>query len=195
MLGGTFDPIHFGHLAIAEQAAEALELDKVLFMPARQPVHKDAARAPADDRVRMIELATADNPRFELSRLEVDADRPSYTADTLEELTERYPERDWVIIVSAEAARAFPTWRRPERILELARVAVVPRLGYEELSMDFLAQRLPGSDARFTILPTSHLGHSSTDIRARVEAGKSIRYLVPPAVEAYIGDHRLYAGT
>lgn len=195
ILGGTFDPIHYGHLAIAEHAREAMSLSRVLFMPAGRPVHKDAPHASADDRVRMLELATADNPNFAVSRLEVDADRPSYTVDTLETLCGEHPEREWTIIVSAEAARALPSWRRPDRILELARVAVASREGYADLTDDWLSANFPGRADRFMIVETSRLGHSSTDIRNRIASGKSIRYLVPPAVEAYIGDNRLYGAS
>lgn len=192
ILGGIFDPIHYGHLAIAEQARDALDLAFVLFVPAGRPVHKGAPSADAEHRVRMIELAIADNRCFRLSRIEVDADRPSYTVDTLFDLTAEHPNRDWTIIVSAEAARALPTWRLPERILEMASVAVVPRLGYDDIRAEWLAEQFPGRADRFVVLEASRLGHSSSDIRSRLSAGKSIRYLVPASVEAYIGDNRLY---
>ncbi len=192
ILGGIFDPIHYGHLAIAEQARDALSLACVLFVPAGEPVHKGAPGADAEHRARMIELATTDNSAFVLSRIELDADRPSYTVDTLTELAAEHPGRDWTIIVSAEAARTLPTWRLPERILDLASVAIVERLGYDDISAEWLAQQFPGRADRFTVLDTSRLGHSSTDVRGRIRAGRSIRYLVPASVEAYIGDNRLY---
>jgi nicotinate-nucleotide adenylyltransferase len=193
ILGGIFDPIHYGHLAIAEQTRDALDLAGVLFIPAGQPVHKETPQASGEDRLRMVLLATADNPRFAVSRLEVDADRPSYSVDTLEQLTAERPQEDFVLIMSVESARALPGWRNPSRLLELAEVAVVSRLGYEEVSVEWLATAFPGRGDRFTLVETSHLGNSSTDIRRRVAAGKSIRYLVPEAVETYIGDSRLYA--
>lgn len=192
ILGGIFDPIHYGHLAIAEQTREALDLAGVLFMPAGQPVHKPAPRASAAHRLRMVELATADNERFEVSQVEVAADRPSYSVDTLEQLTAERPDEDFVLIVSVESARALPGWREPSRLLDLTAVAVVSRLGYDDLAPDWLAEAFPGRSDRFHVVATSHLGNSSTEIRARVVAGKSIRYLVPPAVESYIGDNRLY---
>jgi nicotinate-nucleotide adenylyltransferase len=195
MLGGLFDPIHYGHLAIAEQARDALGFAKVVFMPAGRPVHKDGPRESADHRLRMLELATADNPAFEVSRLEIDADRPSYTVDTLETLCGEHPDQEWTIIVSAEAARALPSWRQPDRILEMARVAVVSREGYEDLNPAWLSASFPGREHRFSVLETSRLGNSSTDIRTRIAAGRSIRYLVPPSVEAYIGDNRLYGAS
>jgi nicotinate-nucleotide adenylyltransferase len=177
---------------MAEQARDALDLARVLFVPAGQPVHKDAPLADGEHRARMIELATADNRCLELSRIELDTDRPSYTVDTLTDLVAQHPGRDWTIIVSAEAARALPTWRMPERILELASVAIVPRLGYDDISLEWLVAQFPNRADRFVVLQTSRLGHSSTDIRSRLSAGKSIRYLVPASVEAYIGDNRLY---
>ena len=192
ILGGIFDPIHYGHLAIAEQTREALDLAAVLFVPAGQPVHRGEPTAPAADRVRMVELATADNPAFQVSRLEVDANRPSYSVETLERLATETPDRAFVMIVSAEAAALMPTWRRPERLLELAEVAIVPRLGYADISREWLEHHFPRRVDRFTFVQTTRLGHSSSDIRARLEAGGSVRYLVPPAVETYAGEHNLY---
>ncbi len=192
ILGGIFDPIHYGHLAIAEQTCDALELAGVLFIPAGRPVHRAAPHAGAADRLRMVELATADNPRFAVSAIEVDADRPSYSVETLEQLTSDHPDDEYVLIMSAESAKALPTWRDPMRLVELAEIAVVPRLGYEQISREWIDEVFPGRQGRFTFVDTTHLGHSATDIRERVGAGRSIRYLVPPAVEAYISEHDLY---
>lgn len=195
ILGGIFDPIHYGHLTIAEQTRGALELDGVAFVPAGDPVHKGDPFAAAGHRVRMVELAIADNPSFLLNRLEVDSDRPSYTVDTLEALIGAQPETEFVLIVSSETAALMPdTWHRPERVIELAQIAVVSRLGHADISREWVAHHFPGREDRFLRVSTSHLGHSSTDIRARVATGKSIRYLVPPAVEAYIDANHLYRG-
>jgi nicotinate-nucleotide adenylyltransferase len=194
ILGGIFDPIHYAHLAIAEQARDALDLERVVFVPAGTPVHRAPARATADDRARMVELAIADNPSFILSRLEVDTDRPSYTVDTLATMAAQVPDVEPYLIVSAETAALMPTtWREPERILDLARIAIASRLGFPDITPAWLAEHFPGRAERFTMLQTSLLGHSSSDIRARLAAGKSIRYLVPPAVENFIGEHHLYA--
>ena len=140
----------------------------------------------------MVELATADNPTFTVSAIEVEADRPSYSVETLEQLTSDRPHDEFVLIMSAESAKALPTWRDPMRLLELAEIAVVPRLGYEQISRQWIDEVFPGRRDRFHFVETSHLGHSATDVRERVAAGKSIRYLVPPAVEAYIREHDLY---
>lgn len=195
ILGGIFDPIHYAHLAIADQTRDALHLDRVVFMPAGQPVHRAGPTAAADDRVRMLELAIADNPAFGVSRLEVDADRPSYSVVTLEILAADRPDDDVFLIVSAETAAQMPTWHRPQRLLELAQVVVVPRLGHADISREWLAAHFPGHVERFSFVETSRLGHSSSDVRARIAAGRSIRYLVPPAVENYIGDHSLYGSS
>lgn len=193
ILGGIFDPIHYGHLAIAEQTADALDLAGVLFIPAGQPVHRDQPIATAADRLRMVQLATADNPRFLVSAMEVESDRPSYSVETMELLTAEHPEDDFVLIMSAEAARALPSWRDPLRLIELAEVAIVPRLGYEDVKGEWLDEVFPGRQDRFQFVETTHLGHSATDIRERRSEGRSIRYLVPPVVEAFISGNDLYS--
>ena len=192
ILGGIFDPIHYGHLTIAEQTLDALRLQTVIFTPAGQPVHKHQPVASSAARMRMVELAIADNPRFQSSDVEISSDRPSYTVDTLTTLTAQKPEVGWVLIVSSETASYMPEWREPERILDLAQVAVVSRLGHADISAEWIAHHFPGKAERFIRVQTSHLGHSSTDIRGRVAARESIRYLVPPVVEKYIQDNRLY---
>ena len=193
ILGGIFDPIHYAHLAIAEQTREALDLAGVTFVPAGQPVHRPAPHVDALHRMRMVEMAVADNPAFEASPLEVNSDRPSYTVDTLERLAADQPETGFVLIVSSETAVRMPdSWHRTERILDLAEVAVVSRLGYADISREWVAHHFPGHEDRFLRVDTTRLGHSSSEIRARVAEGRSIRYLVPAAVEAYIGDNRLY---
>ncbi|MBI2781139.1 MAG: nicotinate-nucleotide adenylyltransferase [Chloroflexi bacterium] len=190
VMGGTFDPIHMGHLVIAETAREALSLDTMLFVPAGTPPHKPASEVTAvEHRVAMVELAIADNVAFELSRIEVDRAGPSYTVDTVEQLA-----ADWdvTVILSAETFRELPTWHEPDRLFAAARVAVVPREGYPAPDPAWLGGTFPGRENRVTYLEAPHLGLSSTAIRARVAAGRSIRYLVPPAVEAYITANDLY---
>ena len=194
LLGGTFDPIHVGHLAVAEEAREALGLERILFVPAGRPPHKPGRRiSPVEHRVAMVELAIADNPAFALSRVEVERPGPSYTVDTVAGLLESDPSAPVLtVIVSAEQFVDFMDWHEPERLLRLARLAVVPRAGYATLGRSFVAEHFPGLEDRVTFLDGPHLGVSATDIRERAAAGRSIRYLVPPAVAAYIGDHALY---
>jgi len=196
LLGGSFDPVHLGHLAVAEEAREALGLERILFVPAGQPPHKPGRpiRAP-EHRIAMVELAIVDNPAFELSRLEVERTGPSYTVDTVAALLDVAGEAERpavTVIISAELFGEFMTWHEPERLLRLAQLAVVPREGYPALGRSFVAEHFPGLEERVTFLDGPHLGISATDIRARAAAGRSIRYLVPPAVAAYIGDHALY---
>ena len=191
VMGGTFDPIHIGHLAIGEEAHEALALDVVLFVPAGQPPHKPAGSVTSvEHRLAMVELAIADNPAFELSRIEVDRPGPSYTVDTVEALARG--AADVVLILSAETFGELPSWHEPERLFDAARMAVVPREGYPAPDPAWLAEAFPGREARVAYLEGPRLGLSSTAIRARVAAGRSIRYLVPDMVGAYIADKQLY---
>lgn len=193
ILGGTFDPVHYGHLAIAEQVHQQLSLAGVLFTPAAQPPHKvDRAVSPAEHRRAMVELAIADNPHFSLLSAELDRDGVSYSVDTAEWLAASRPTESFVFIVSAEAARQLPTWRNPRRLLELAEIAVVPRLGYPPLEPEWAVQAFPGLEQRLLAIESPSLGHSSSAIRERVAKGRTIRYLVPHGVEDYIARYGLY---
>jgi nicotinate-nucleotide adenylyltransferase len=197
VMGGTFDPIHIGHLAAAEEARESLGLGGVLFMPAGMPPHKPGqVITPPAHRVAMVELAIAGNPGFEVSRLEIDRIGPSYTVDTVEALAAEARaggvELDVVVIVSVEALRGLPTWHEPERLLRLARLAAVPRDGFASPGRAWVEEHFPGFEERVTFLDAPRLKLSATEVRARVAAGRSIRYLVPDAVIAYIGEHGLY---
>jgi nicotinate-nucleotide adenylyltransferase len=196
-MGGTFDPIHIGHLAAAEEVREALGLERVVFMPAGIPPHKPGRIVtPPADRIAMVELAIAENDAFELSRIEVDRAGPSYTLDTVDELVaaERDAGRDpdLTVILSAESFRGLPTWHDPERLLGACRIAVVPRGGFAPPGRAWLDEHFPGVDARVEFLDAPRLRLSATEIRARVAAGRSVRYLVPDAVRRYIEDHGLY---
>jgi nicotinate-nucleotide adenylyltransferase len=195
ILGGTFDPVHVGHLAIAEEAREALGLERVLFVPASRPPHKPGVPlAPAEDRSTMVAVAIAANPAFELSRVELDRPGPSYAADTVELLgaAERAAGRtaDLTFILSTEALAGLAAWHEPERLIAACRLAVVPRGGPGADGPGWLAERFPA--ARAVFLDGPHLAISATAIRRRVALGRSIRYLVPDAVAAYIADHALY---
>lgn len=196
-MGGTFDPVHLGHLAIARATCATLDLDRVLFVPAGIPPHKPrAVLAPIEDRVEMVRLAIADDPSFELSRVDVDRPGPSYTADSVRLLaeSERAAGRDpdLVLIMSAETLAGLPEWREPARLLAACRVAVVPREGHPAPDPAWIAEQFPGQVDRIVVLGGPRLAISSTEIRERIAAGLSIHGLVPEAVERHIADHGLY---
>ena len=199
ILGGTFDPVHVGHLAVAKAAREALDLERVLFMPARLPPHKlHRSTADATHREAMVRLAIAGEPCFEVSRIELERPGPSYAVDTIERVArdgalEGRPD-PWFIL-SAEALRGFPQWRDPQRILAIGRIAVVPRPGAPTPDARWLEAHFPGRSDRFAFLTGPNVAVSATDIRRRVAAGSPIDGLVPPAVERYIMDHHLYQGS
>ena len=194
ILGGTFDPIHHGHLAIAEAAREEIGLERVLFVPARQPPHRPLAPgASAEDRAAMVSLAIADAPAFQLSRLELDRAGPSYTVDTLTALgAAGAGAPDLWFIMSAEAFAEFPAWHEAERVLALCRLIVLPREGHPAPDLPALTTVLPSLAGRVTLLDGPRIRLSASEVRGRAAAGMSVRYLVPDAVAAYIADHRLY---
>jgi nicotinate-nucleotide adenylyltransferase len=199
VLGGTFDPIHVAHLALAQDAAESLGLERVLFIPAGSPPHKPGVAVTAGaDRLAMVRLAVAGNERFAVSRIELDRVGPSFTADTLEELARARASEgvegpaDITLILSADAFLGLPTWHEPRRVLELARLAVAPRDGYPEAGPELLAVHFPTLAHRVVFLDGPRIRLSASALRDRAAAGRSLRYLVPDAVAAYIDDHALY---
>ena len=192
VFGGTFDPIHVAHLAVAEAARDALGLERVLFIPAGEPPHKrDRPITPAVHRLAMVEAAIADNPGFATSRIEIDRAGPSYSVETLAALSTGTAQR-LAFIVSAEAYAELPTWHQPERLLELATLVVAPRDGFPGADSASLGRAFPTIAARVVFLDGPRMRLSASEIRARAAAGRSLRYLVPDAVAAYIGDHALY---
>jgi nicotinate-nucleotide adenylyltransferase len=197
VLGGTFDPIHYGHLVVAEEVRELLSLDRVVFIPAASPPHKRGiAMSPVQDRAAMVELAIAGNSTFAMSRVEMNREGLSYTADTLALLAAQAARqkvaRELFFILSAEALALLPEWHEPRRVLELAHLVVVPRPGSPVPTPAEIGARFGDQAGRVLAVDTLPLAHSASDIRRRGAAGRTIRYLVPPAVEAYICDHHLY---
>lgn len=193
ILGGTFDPPHIGHLWLATLAADELGLSRVLLVPAAHPPHKRAGSiSHAADRVLMTRLAIANDPRLDVSLVELEREGPSYTVDTLVELQRRLPDADLVLILAADSLRQIDTWREPDRLLELATLAVGPRTGTRMPSRANLTHRFGAAAARIHLLGRPALDVSATDIRRRVAAGRAIRYLVPRAVEDLILERHLY---
>ena len=195
VFGGTFDPIHHGHLAIAEEAREALGLERVVFVPAAaSPFKTDREATDAVHRLAMVEAAIEGNPAFSCSRLELDRPGPSYTVDTLAALGAQGigPDALWFIL-SSEALAGLHRWREPGRILDLARLAVVPRAGHDTLGTDWAGEAFPDREDRFAFLSGPLLPISGSVVRRRAAAGRSVRYLVPDAVARYIKMYGLYA--
>jgi nicotinate-nucleotide adenylyltransferase len=197
ILGGTFDPVHIGHLAVADVALATLDLERVLLVPARLPPHKlDRPITDARHREAMLRLAVDGQPGIEVSRIELERPGPSYAVDTIGAVAAdgaAHGRPDPWFILSSEALLGFPTWRDPDRILEIGRVAIAPRPGVEPPDRAWLEERFPGRSARFASLPGPSVAVAATDIRQRVATGRSISGLVPPLVERYIMEHHLYA--
>ena len=194
ILGGTFDPIHLGHLLIAEESRISLGLDQMLFVPAGRPWLKEGQPlTDARHRVRMVELAIASNPHFQVCRNEVDRPGLTYTVDTLEELRSELPAgTELYFILGLDAFETFHRWKEPERILELCRLVVVSRPGYADEERDQLLARYRQHGDRICLLPVHSVDFSATEIRRRAAAGISFRYQVHEAVEAYILEQGLY---
>lgn len=179
IFGGSFDPIHHGHLILARAAREELDLDCVLFIPANMSPHKtDTKPATAQDRLAMVKLAIEDEPGFSASDLEILRPPPSYTVETLRELAARHPEDKFTLLIGADNVAKFDTWREPDEIRRLAGLAVLDRANHDTTHEWPVVRRL--------------IDISSTDLRARVAAGRSIRYLTPDSVCDYIASQRLY---
>jgi nicotinate-nucleotide adenylyltransferase len=192
VLGGTFDPIHIGHLIVAEEARMKLELEEVLFVPAGEPwLKQDRDVTPAIHRVEMVRRAIADNPDFKLSTLEVDRSGPSYTVDTLQALQDRLSETSLFFILGRDTLAELPLWKDPRKVIQLCRLVVPPRLGSRDLR--HLEEAIPGLLERVIQLDMPVIGISSSGIRHRLAQGMSVRYLVPPGVEEYMTEQRVYS--
>ena len=192
VMGGTFNPIHMGHLVAAEAAREAFSLDAVIFVPAGHPPHKEAAGvAAAEHRYLMTVLATATHHAFQVDRMEIDRPGPSFTSDTLRQLGERHAGARWYFITGADAVLAMPSWHDARGIIRQAEVIAASRPGYRAPTVELKAW-LGADEDRVHALAVPALAISSSDIRVRVADGLSIRYLVPSAVADYIAKYHLY---
>lgn len=188
IMGGTFDPIHHGHLVAASEVQDGFGLDQVVFVPAgHQPFKVGRKVAPAEHRYLMTVVATASNPRFLVSRVDIDRPGVTFTIDTLRDVRAEYPDAELFFITGADALNQILDWREPERLFELAHFIGVTRPGHD-ISLD----GLPGDGVSLLEVPAMAI--SSTDCRERVAAGQPVWYLVPDGVVQYISKHGLYRG-
>ena len=193
ILGGTFDPIHMGHLITAEIVRVSAALDEIIFIPAARPPHKEnKGEAPAEDRLLMVQCAVEGNPAFSVSDIELRREGPSYTVDTIAALSEQLGDAELFFITGADAMNDLYHWHEPARLLRSCVFIAAARQGVELDESRLAEQFSPEQRSRIRIVPTPHLEISSTVIRARVRAGRSIRDLVPRAVELYIEERGLY---
>lgn len=192
ILGGTFDPIHIGHLAIAEDVRYTLGANHVLFVPAaQQPLKSYQHRASAADRLAMAQLATADNPAFSVSDIEIRRGGLSYTVETVAEIRTQHPEAEIFFSVGVDAAGTLPKWREVERLLSLCRIVIVERPGYS-FDPEALFADLPAGRERTLFIPGPAFDISASEVRLRLSKGRPIRYHLPAAVREYIEAHGLY---
>ena len=193
IFGGTFDPVHQGHLVIAEQVAHTLGLARVIFVPGGIPPHKPASsiKASAEDRLSMIEAAIAGNVKFSVDRVEIDAGRPMYSVETVPLIKERHEGDEWSFIAGADEVSNLLSWKEPDRLLEEATMVAATRPGYDVSNLDHLAEALENFEKIIPVECTL-IDISATGIRRILAEGKSIRYLVPDGVHEIIYDRELY---
>ncbi len=194
IMGGTFDPIHLGHLVAAETARVEFGLERVIFIPSGRPPHKQGRTYSfGEHRYAMVKLAIADNPYFDVSRWEIDRENYSYTIDTLHWLSKKQEERGALyFITGADTVLDILTWRRVEEVAELCYFIAATRPGFDLAELNRVTNRLPVLKGKIFNMGIPAMDISSTNIRWRVQSGHSIKYLVPEKVENYIKQHRLY---
>jgi nicotinate-nucleotide adenylyltransferase len=193
VLGGTFDPIHNGHLAVAEEVRKRLELDEILFMPTGQPWLKAGKPlTKAEHRMEMVRLAIAGRAYCKLSTMEIDREGPSYTVDTMAELKNQRGDDELFFILGWDSLAELPKWREPDGIIRLCQLVAVPRPGHKRPDLNVLEKSIRGLSERVTVLDKPEVDISASDIRERVARGQSIGGLVPEAVERYIREEGLY---
>jgi nicotinate-nucleotide adenylyltransferase len=195
VLGGTFDPIHLGHLKVAEEVTASLTLDEVIFMPAGQPWLKaDNLISPAEHRLEMIRLALAGRDNFRLSTMEIERPGPTYTVDTMAELKRQLGSEELFFILGWDNLTQLPQWHEPSRLIELCRLVAVPRVDFLPPDLASLDSAIPGLSQRVILLNAPRIDVNASEIRRMVAQGLPIRNLVPEPVERYIKEHKLYAG-
>jgi nicotinate-nucleotide adenylyltransferase len=192
ILGGTFDPPHIGHLVLAEAAREGLNAEKILFVPAGDPPHKQGdTRLALEHRLAMLERALGDDPAFVISRVDIDRPGPHYTVDTMRILQQQFPDAELYFVMGGDSLRDLPRWHQPEQLMQLCRFAVMSRT--DTVADPHMHDAvLPGLSERVVMIDAPLIGISSTEIADRIRHGKSARYMVPMPVLDYILSHRLY---
>ncbi|MDL1912784.1 nicotinate (nicotinamide) nucleotide adenylyltransferase [Chloroflexi bacterium CFX6] len=193
LFGGTFDPPHLGHLILAAEAFSQLDLDRLLWILTPDPPHKqDRFITSVEHRLAMVQLAIADNPSFELSRVELDRPGPHYTLDTVELIVKQYPDADVTPIIGGDSLRDLPNWNRPRELLQACHwVGVMHRPGEQE-DLEELERQLPGISSKVHYVDAPLLEIASREIRSRIADGRPFRYYLHPSVYEYILEHHLY---
>lgn len=195
VLGGTFDPVHIGHLMMAEEARASLNLAEILLVPAGQPLLKlDYPVTPAEHRLQMLRLAIAGRPYFKVSTVEIERPGPSYTVGTIAELRVQYGSEDEIFfILGWDSLAQLPGWREPSRLIKMCYLVAVPRPGFQRPDLKALEDLIPGISERVMLLDKPQIDISASAIRALAARGLPLRHLVPEPVEEYIRQHKLYS--
>lgn len=193
IMGGTFDPIHFGHLVIANEVLDKYNLEKIIFIPAGNPPHKSGPKASPFDRYLMANLATLTNEKFIVSDIEIKKEEKSYTINTVRELIKIYEDTEFYFITGADAVITLPDWHEADNLLRLCKIIAVSRPGFNTLEINNMLQSIKDQhDGQIELLQVPMLQISSTDIRNRIMNKRSAKYLLPEAVENYIIKNNLY---
>jgi nicotinate-nucleotide adenylyltransferase len=193
ILGGTFDPVHNGHIELAAEVAESLGLSRVIFIPAGQPWFKEGeVITAAEQRLAMLKLALDGNPLFGISEMEIERSGPTYTVDTMRELKRQHSGEEFYFILGWDNLRDLPCWHKPQELISLCRLGVVPRVGTKSPDLNDLEKNLPGIRGRLEMLDGPSIDISASEIRRRVAAGLSIEDMVPSPVGRYIKEQGLY---
>jgi nicotinate-nucleotide adenylyltransferase len=195
IFGGTFDPVHVGHLILATESASQMRLDRVLWMVTADPPHKGEQVTAVTHRLAMVAAAIDDDPLFEISRIEVDRPGPHLAVDSLRLLHEQYPTDTLVYLMGGDSLEDLPTWYRPSEFLAVCdEIGVLRRPGHK-IDLQSLEKQLPGLTAKLRFIDSALIDISSTQLRTAIATGRPFRYSLPPAVYRYIQDHDLYRGT
>ncbi len=193
LFGGSFNPVHQGHLIVAEFASVTLELDRVLFAPVVHPPHRDGSDLMAiEHRLAMIQLAIANNDRFHLTLVDVERVGPHYSSDTVQIIEDQYPGSELHFVMGGDSFKSFPQWHKPDVIVSHCRLAVMRRPSSNPVQPDMHEDVMPGLCERVDMIEAPPIGISATRIREQILTGKSVRYLLPDAVLAYIRENKLY---